>query len=68
MGVWHARNGTPFTVSSCDLQRLQAIAAAPMSPQKHVCRARIILLGGDGLGTLSIMAVTGKLKTCVLRW
>ena len=35
---------------------------------KHVWRARIILLSADGLGTMAIMAATGKSKTCVWRW
>jgi transposase len=47
---------------------LQAIVADPKSSQKHVWRARIILLSGDGLGTSAIMAATGKSKTCVWRW
>ena len=62
------RTGISFTVSSRDRQRLQAIAADPKSPQKHVWRARIVLLSGDGLGTTAIMAATGKSKTCVWRW
>ena len=53
------RNGISFTVSSADRQRLRAIVADPKSPQKHVWRARIILLSGDGLGTSAIMAETG---------
>lgn len=62
------RNGIGFTVSPADRQRLQAIAADPKSAQKHVWRARIVLLSDDGLGTSAIMASTGKSKTCVWRW
>ena len=62
------RNGIFFSVSSGDRQRLQAIVVGPKSPQKHVWRARIVLLSGDGLGTSAIMAETGKSKTCVWRW
>jgi len=62
------RNGISFTVSSADRQRLRAIVSDPKSPQKHVWRACIILLSGDGLGTSAIMAETGKSKTCVWRW
>jgi transposase len=62
------RSGITFTVSADDRQRLHAIVAAPTSPQKHVWRARIILLSGDGLGTSSIMAKTGKSRTCLWRW
>ena len=36
--------------------------------QKHVWRAQIVLLSADGLGTMAIMAATGKSKTCVWRW
>lgn len=57
-----------FTLSSAERRRLNAIAADPKSPQKHVWRARIVLLSGDGVGTTVIMAETGKSKTCVWRW
>jgi hypothetical protein len=36
------------------------------SPQKHVWRARIILLTAEG--TVGIMPAKGKSKTCVWRW
>jgi transposase len=66
--VWRMRSGISFTVSADERQRLGAIVADPKSPQKHVWRARIVLLSGEGLGTLAIMAETGKSKTCVWRW
>ena len=62
------RTGVSFSVSSSDRQRLEAIVADGNSPQKHVWRARIVLLSGDGLGTAAIMSETGKSKTCVWRW
>ena len=62
------RTGISFTVSLADRLRLQAIVAAPRSLQKHVWRARIILLSDDGLGTMAIRAATGKSKTCIWRW
>ena len=62
------RNGISFTVSATDCQRLRDIVLAPLSPQKHVWRARIVLLSSEGLGTSAIMAATGKSKTCVWRW
>lgn len=62
------RSDVSFTVSPGDRQRLRAIAANPRSPQKHVWRARIILLSSQGLGTTAIMAETDKSKTCVWRW
>lgn len=48
--------------------RLKAIVIARNSPQKHVWQARIILLTGDGVGTVGIMAATSKSKTCIWRW
>ena len=62
------RDGITFSLSEADRQRLSDIAAAPLSPQKHVWRTRIVLLSSDGLGTSAIMTATGKSKTCVWRW
>jgi transposase len=62
------RSGISFVVSADDRQRLCAIVADPKSPQKHVWRARIVLLSDAGLGTSAIMRETGKSKTCVWRW
>ena len=62
------RTGISFTLSATDRKRLRAISMDPKSPQKHVWRARIVLLSGDGVGTTAIMAATGKSKTCVWRW
>jgi transposase len=55
-------------VSATDRIRLEAITADRNSPQKHVWRARIVLLTSEGLGTVEIMRRTGKSKTCVWRW
>ena len=62
------RTGIDFTVSADDRLRLEAIVVGRTTPQKHVWRARIVLLSADGLGTHAIMAATGKSKTCVWRW
>jgi transposase len=62
------RTGIQFTVTPTDRDQLEAIISAPSSPQKHVWRARIVLLSADGVGTSAIMARTGKAKTCVWRW
>ena len=62
------RKGISFTVTADDRRRLDAIVAARSAPQKHVWRARIVLLSGDGFGTTAIIAGTGKSKTCVWRW
>jgi len=62
------RNGISFELSSDDRKRLRTIVADPKSAQKHVWRARIVLLSDDGYGTSAIMGETGKSKTCVWRW
>ena len=68
MRVCFMRSGISILVSAADRQRLEAIVADRSAPQKHVWRARIILLTADGLGTNSIMAETGTAKTTVWRW
>lgn len=60
--------GITFEVSAADRYRLEAIISARSSPQKHVWRAKVILMSGDGLGTVAIMQATSKSKTCVWRW
>ena len=62
------RRDVVVEVSAADRTRLQAIVADRNSPQKHVWRARIVLLTSDGLGTVEIMRRTSKSKTCVWRW
>ena len=62
------RTGIKMDVTPADQARLRSIIEARSSPQKHVWRARIILLTDQGLGTAAIMAATGKSKTCVWRW
>ncbi|GHH26463.1 hypothetical protein GCM10008023_41070 [Sphingomonas glacialis] len=57
------RTGINIIVTASDRARLEALVAARGSPQKHVWRARIILLTDDGLGTVAIMAATGKSKS-----
>ena len=62
------RSGISITVSPGDRDRLESIVSDPKSSQKHVWRAKIILLTDDGLGTSAIMSGSGKSKTCVWRW
>lgn len=62
------RTGIHFTVTPANRERLTSITTHPATPQRHVWRARIILLSADGFGTSAIMAQTGKSKTCVWRW
>ena len=68
MRIWDMRTGISVTVSSTDHARLTAVVRDRNAPQKHVWRARIVLLTADGLGTNAIMRETGKSKTCVWRW
>ena len=62
------RTGITIEVSPEDRRRLEAVVGDRNSPQKHVWRARIVLLTADGIGTNGIMQATGKAKTCVWRW
>ena len=59
------RPGIIVDVSTADRARLEAVVADRNSRQKHVWRARIVLLSGDGPGTVEIMRRTGKSKTAV---
>ena len=62
------RPGVSITLTDADRKRLDAIVLDRNSPQKHVWRARIVLLSAAGLGTNAIRRETGKSKTCVWRW
>ena len=55
-------------LSAADRARLAAIVADRNSPQKHVWRARIVLLSAERIGTVAIMRQTGKAKPSVWRW
>ena len=62
------RTGVTLSVSSADLDRLRALVSERNAPQKHVWRARIVLLTAEGVDTSAIMRETSKSKTCVWRW
>jgi len=62
------RKGITIEVTPADRKRLQSIILDRNSPQKHVWRARIVLLSSDGVGTMAIMRAIGKGKTVVWRW
>jgi transposase len=62
------RTGISVLVTAAARRRLEAVVADRNTSQKHVWRARIILLTANGVGTNGIMAATGKSKTCVWRW
>jgi transposase len=59
---------TNIQLSRADRSKLEAVVANRNSPQKHVWRAKIILLTADGRGTVEIMRATGKAKTVIWRW
>src|ERR1700683_1005925 len=62
------RTGISFSVTPADTDRLRAVVRRRNAPQKHVWRARIVLLRTEGWGTNAIMRETGKAKICVWRW
>ena len=62
------RSGITFTLGEADRRRLDALVADRNTPQKHVWRARIVLMSADGVGTHAIMAETCTAKTTVWRW
>jgi Homeodomain-like domain len=68
MAVWVMRTGISLSLVEADRQLLEALVSDRNTPQKHVWRARIVLLSADGLGTNAVMAATGTSKTTVWRW
>ena len=62
------RSERSINVTPADLDRLEAIVSRRTTPQKHVWRARIVLLTAEGLGTNAIVRATGKSKKTVWRW
>jgi len=59
---------TDIKLRAKDRMSLEAVVANRNSPQKHVWRARIVLLTAAGHGTAEIMRQTGKAKTVIWRW
>src|SRR5271169_4749256 len=59
---------TNIQLSAIDRSALEAVVANRNSAQKHVWRAKIVLLTIDGHGTADIMRATGKAKTVIWRW
>jgi transposase len=68
MRVGGMRTGIIVRVTAADRARLRAIVADGNMPQKHMWRAKIVLLTADGHGTSEIMRRTGKSKSVVWRW
>ena len=54
------RKGVEVRLGPGDRERLEAIVGSGNSPQKHVWRARIVLLSAEGIGTMAIQRRTGK--------
>jgi transposase len=59
---------TNIQLSAADRKKLESVIGNRNSPQKHVWRAKIVLLTADGHGTAEIMRATGKAKTVIWRW
>ena len=53
------RTGISLSLSPADLDRLRALVKDGNAAQKHVWRARIMLLSAVGLGTNAIRRETG---------
>jgi transposase len=62
------RTGVSIDISASDRLRLEAVVRDRNAAQKHVWRAAIVLLSGDGIGTHEIMRQTGTSKACAWRW
>jgi transposase len=62
------RDGVIIDVSAADRARLEAVVTNRNSSQKHVWRARIILLTAAGFGTADIERRAGVHKNSVWRW
>src|SRR3954468_3829705 len=62
------RKGIEVRLGPDDRERLEAIVGRGSSSQKHVWRARIVLLSAVGVGTMAIQRQTGKGKPTIWRW
>jgi len=62
------RKATTIILTETDRVALSTIVKDRNSPQKHVWRAQIVLLSGEGCGTMELTRRTGTSKTSVWRW
>jgi transposase len=62
------RTGISITLGEADRRRLEMLIADRNTPQKHVWRAKTVLMSADGVGTAAIMTATDTAKTTVWRW
>jgi hypothetical protein len=67
MRVCGVLKGITVAVGTKDRAKLEAVVADRNSAQKHVWRARIVLLAADGCGTAEIMRRSGTSKMAVWR-
>src|SRR3954449_3536363 len=61
------RKGVEVRLGPGDRERLEAVIGSGNSPQKHVWRARIVLLSADGGGTMATRRQTAKGKPTIWR-
>src|ERR1700674_2406406 len=61
------RAGVEVRLGPGDRERLEAVIGSGNSPQKHVWRARIVLLSAAGVGTMAIQRQTGQGKPTIWR-
>src|SRR3974377_2621404 len=59
---------TNIQLRAVDGSAFEAVVANRNSAQKHVWRAKIVLMTAEGYGTAKIMRATGKAKTVIWRW
>src|ERR1700719_1463034 len=62
------RKGIKVRLDPGEREQLEAVIGSGNSPQKHVWRARIVLLSAEGVGTMAIQRQTGKGKPTIWRW
>jgi transposase len=62
------RKGIEVRLRPGDRERLEGLIGSGNSRQKHVWRARIVLLSAEGIGTMAIQRQTGKGKPAIWRW
>jgi len=62
------RKGIEVRLRPGDRERLEEVIGSGNSLQKHMWRARIVLLSADEVGTMAIQRQTGKGKPTIWRW
>lgn len=61
-------NEPKIDLTAAERARLERLVRAPGTLNKHVWRARIVLLSADGVGTMEIARRVGTSKRAVWRW